>query len=210
MVKKTRNFDLVPTTYEQLYDHYVKGVGGNSIVRTLVRTFMTHGSEDELDTLTQDVFLRCLDKKVIESFNPDKANFGGVIYYVTRSVCANYLDHKSRDPVGGLYGGSLVATDPEDEVFTPGVWNLDRFQTQTPDVAKQYEAKEGVDWLVAFAETAAAAPRNKRDASLLPLLKLLMEEFTPQECAIKLKVTTTTVVNWMGYLAETMKMRDLA
>lgn len=208
--KKTpKNFDFVPANYEELFNHYVAGTnnGGSSIVRTLVRTFMTHGTDDEMETLTQDVFLRCLDKKVIEGYNPEKANFGGVIYFVTRSVCANYLDRKSRDPISGLYGGSLVSEDPEDGTFTPGTWNLERFSVPAQDIAKSYESHEQVQWLVDFARNASAKPRNKRDESLLPLLNLLMEEFTPQECAEQLKVTTTTVTNWMKYLAEIMQDR---
>lgn len=201
MAKTPRNFDFIPTNYEELYNHYVVGTAGNSIVRTLVRTFMTFGTDEEMETLTQDVFLRCMDKKVIEGFDPAKANFGGVIYFVTRSVCCNYLDKKSRDPVGGLYGGSLTVSDPEDGVFTPGVWNLDRFVSPSQDVAHEYEAKELTSKLVEFATAAKAAPKNKRDESLLSLIGLLAEEYSPQECAAQLKVTTTTITNWMKYLA---------
>lgn len=202
MARTQKDFDFVPSSYEELYNHYVVGVNGNSIVRTLVRSFMKHGTEDEMETLTQDVFLRCMDKKVIEGYNPEKANFGGVIYFVTRSICCNHLDRKERDPVAGLYGGSLTTEDPEEGTFTPGVWNLDRFVVPAQDVAKSYEAAEQVEWLVTFAQQAQANAKNKRDESLLPLLKLLMEEFTPQECATQLKVTTTTVSNWMKYLKE--------
>lgn len=205
MTKATRNFDFVPSNYEELYTHYVEGKGGNSIVRTLVRTFMKHGTEEEMDVLTQDVFLRCLDKKVIEGYDASKANFGGVIYFVTRSVCVNHLNKKSRDPVGGLYGGSLTTQDPGDGTFTPGVWNLDRFAPAANDVARDYEAKDQVSKLLEFATKAHAAPRNKRDESLLPLLSLLAEEYSPQECAEKLKVTTTTVTNWMKYLATVLR-----
>lgn len=203
--KPARDFDFVPANYEELYNHYVVGVGGKSIVRTLVRTFMTHGTEEEMETLTQDVFLRCMDKKVIEGYDSTKANFGGVIYFVTRSICVNHLDRKSRDPVGGLYGGSLTVQDPEDGTFTPGVWNIDRFMAAGQDVAKEYESKDQISQLVAFATKAKAAPKNKRDESLLPLLSLLAEEYSPQECAEKLKVTTTTVSNWMKYLASVLK-----
>lgn len=203
--KPVRDFDFIPANYEELYNHYVVGKGGKSIVRTLVRTFMTHGTEEEMETLTQDVFLRCMDKKVIEGYDSSKANFGGVVYFVTRSICVNHLDRKSRDPVGGLYGGSLTVQDPEDGTFTPGVWNIDRFMAAGQDVAKEYESKDQVNQLVAFATKAKAAPKNKRDESLLPLLALLAEEYSPQECAEKLKVTTTTVSNWMRYLAAVLK-----
>lgn len=205
--KKTKDFNFVPTTYEELFHHYVEGKGGSSIVRTLVRSFMTHGTEEEMEILCHDVFLRCMDKKVIEGYKPEKANFGGVIYFVTRSVCVNHLDRKSRDPLSGLYGGSLTSEDPEDSTFTPGVWHLDRFSVSTPDVAKTYEAEEQVEWLTKFTAALAAAPKNKRDECLHALTLLLAEEYTPQECAEKLSVTTTTITNWMKFLSGVLSTR---
>jgi len=205
--KAKRDYEFVPTNYQELYDHYIAGNGSNSIARTLVRSFMTHGTDDEIETLVQDVFLRCLDKKVIEGYDPKKANFGGVIFFVVRSLCCNLLDRKDRDPLGGLYGGSLVTEDAEDGVFTPGTWNLDRFTAPARDVASTYEAEEQVAWLVEFTKSAKANPKNKRDESLYPLMLLLVEEYTPVECAEKLSVTTTTVTNWMKYLANVMTSR---
>lgn len=197
--KDKRNFDFVPANYEELYLHYVDGE--RSIVRTLIHSVMKgFETEEELAVLSQDIFLRCMDKKVIEGFDPAKANFGGVMFFVTRSICCNYLGRKSRDPITGLHGGSLVTEESPEEGFAPGTWNLDRFFVSTPDVSKSYEATEQVDILRTFATKLAASPRNKREESLLPLLNLLAEEFTPAECGVELGVTTTTIVNWMKYL----------
>ena len=170
MAKKSRDLDFVPANYEELYKHYVAGEGSNSIVRTLVRTFLTHGTEEELETLTQDVFLRCIDKKVIEGYDREKANFGGVIYFVTRSICCNHLDRKQRDPISGLYGGSLTTEESSEEGFTPGVYQLDRFYVPTPDIARSYEAHEQVQSLLSHTQALANAPKNKRDESLFALV----------------------------------------
>jgi len=201
MARARKNLDFVPSSYEELHTHYIE----SGIVKTLVRSFLEFGTEEEIEQLPRDIFLRCLDKKVIESYDPAKANFGGVIYFVTRSVCVNYLDRKSRDPVGALCAGTLTTEDPEDEVFVPGTWNLERFYVPGPDIATNYEASELVAWLVKFATTAQENPRNKRDSMLLPLLNLLIEEATPKECAEELNVTTTTITNWMKYLADSLQ-----
>jgi len=127
--------NYIPTDYDDLYRYYIHGDGnGNSLCHKIIRSILSHSNEDERETLAHDVFERILKNQMLTKFDPNKANFGGVIFFVTRSIVVNHLDRKGRTPLTGLNGGSLVVTDPDEEAFEPGVYNLERlFASEAPD-----------------------------------------------------------------------------
>lgn len=196
--------DYIPTDYEDLYRYYIMGDGhGNSLCHKLIRHLLPYADQDERDTLAHDTFLRLMDKDMIAKFDPSKANFGGVIFFVTRTICTNHLSKKSRNPLTGLHGGSLATKDAEDEVFEPGVYSLDRlFGTDAPQYEEQMHAKLLLGELTAWAKTLFDNPRHKRDRSLYPLIGLLREQYDARDCGKELGVTPSTISNWMEVLRK--------
>lgn len=191
-----KDYDLIPKDYEELYQHYFKrSSNGSSIVRTLIRKLMPKVTEDEHEVLSQDIFTRCIDKRLLAIYDPTKANFGGAVYFVARSICVNYMERKMRDPLGVLNAGSLVETQ-EDEVIRPGEYSMSRLETDQVGTERRYEAQEIVlrlwEWSLGMLRNA----KNVRDQKMHELVKLLLEENTPKECAEKLGVSQTTVSNW--------------
>lgn len=190
---------FVPSSYEELYEYYVRGRGGDSLTKTLIRFFVPLASEDDKEALSHDVFVRCMERDVIRIYDPSKANFGGVIFFVTRSVCLNFKDRRTRSPLDGKYGGSIQLG--QDHEFEPGVFRLDTiFSVDSGVNERTLTAKNMTQKLLSWAQSRAAHPQNKRDQSLLPLLVLLLEDLDPKECAPRLGVTAPTVINWIGYI----------
>lgn len=204
MAKSDPANDYIPKDYEDLYRYYIVGDGqGNSLVHKLIRSMMPHATDDERETLVQDIFVRIMAKDQLKVFDATKANFGGVIFYVTRSIVVNHLDRKGRNPVTGLNAGSLAATDSEDGEFEPGVYSLDRlFGTDAQDQDAAIDAARLVGKLQAWAKRLYDKPAHKRDESLYPLLGLLAEGNDPKECGAVLGVTPSTIHNWLGVLRQ--------
>ena len=196
--------NYIPKNYEDLYLYYIHGDGrGNSLCHKIIRSILSHSTDDERETLAHDVFERILKSGMLEKFDENKANFGGVIFFVTRSIVVNHLDRKGRTPLTGLNGGSLVITDPDEEAFEPGVYNLERlFQADVPDTGDAIDASAMVENLVIWTKRLYDKPAHKRDASLYPLLGLLREGCNPKECGEELGVTPSTVHNWLTVLKE--------
>lgn len=194
--------DYIPTDYEDLYRHYILGDGhGNSLCHKIVRHYLPYSDSDERETLAHDVFLRLIEKDMLKVFDPDKANFGGVIFFVTRTICVNHLARKQRNPLTGLNGGSLLSRDLEEGEFEPGLYSLDRlFGTEAPRYEDQMTARKIVGELVTWAKGLYDAPRHKRDQSLYPLLGLLADQHDPKECGAQLGVTPSTIHNWIEVL----------
>lgn len=195
--------NYVPTSYEDLHRHYVIGRGqGNSLVHQLIRTMMPYATDEEKEILPQEIMAKCLQFDVLKLFDTTKANFGGVIFFVTRSVVGNYLGRKSRNPLTGLNGGSLVEKDAE-EIFEPGIYSLDRlFGAEESDPVERIEARRLVAALVSWAKGLADAPRHKRDQSLLPLLQRLSLGEETKDIATCLDVSPSTVSNWLLVLRQ--------
>jgi len=193
--------NYIPTDYEDLYRYYVLGDGnGNSLTHQLIRSMMPYATPDEREVLAHDMFARLLDKGMLEKFDPSKANFGGVIFFVTRTVVANHLNKKTRNPVTGLNGGSLVTKDDDDD-FEPGVYSLDRlFAPEQVEMEAALDAKDQVRRLIEWAAAKAKFPENKRDASLHRLIELMAQEFDVRDCARELSVTPSTIRNWIKTL----------
>lgn len=207
-VAKARDYDFIPQSYGELYAHYFKPDSkGSCIVRTLIRRQMRHATEVELEELSNEIFLRMQATNQLEVFDPKKANFGGAVFYVTRSICCNYMDRKGRDPMTGLNGGTLVEADEEADAerWQPGTYDLSKMQTEQVGTERRFMAKEIVSRLKAWTDALAKNPRHVRDEQLGQLLDLLYEGHDVNECAKRLGRSVTTVTNWVGIIAEQAK-----
>lgn len=195
--------NYIPKNYEDLYSYYI--TPKNSLCNQIIRKLIPYSDEGERESLAHDVFLRCLEHKMIERFDPAKANFGGVIYFVTRTICVNFLTKKGRDPITGLCAGTLEARDDE---FERGVFReegieqeaMHRGEGQNPEGV--IEARDQVIKLVKATEARAKTAKNKRDENLITVVKLLFEGYTDDEIAEKTGVTKGTVSNWKTALKE--------
>lgn len=195
----------VPKDYEDLYNVYIEGDGkGNSLCQQIIRKMLPYGTPEELENLRYDVFLRILEKDLLKSYDPAKANFGGVIFFVTRTIVVNHLSKKERNPLTGLHGGSLIESSDvgETQVWEPGTYSLDRLFVQDHGPEKELDAQKLYSRLLDWARKMEAAPQSLRDRSLRTLLLLMREGSTTQECAESLGVTASTVANWKGILKK--------
>lgn len=195
----------IPKDYEDLYLYYIQGDGRcggrSSLCKTLLRHYLPYSSLEEQENLAHDVFFRILDKKQLGVFDPEKSNFGGVIYYVVRTVVSNFLDQRTRNPITGLHGGSIVQSTPFDKEFEPGTYSLDKlFAPEAPNRESQVFARDMVVKIFNYAKERLDISANKRDKSLLTLLELMMDGYDPKECAEELGVTPSTTYNWVAHL----------
>lgn len=200
---------FIPKSYEELYLHYVVGRSGESLTKSLVRHFIPYLAEDEQEALTHDVFVRCMEKDVISIHDPSKANFGGVIFFVTRTVCLNFLDRRTRNPVTGLSKGTIDTTKVELD-FEPGVLKLDLLFNKPPDMSEaRIDRERFLRKLFDWAKDLELKAMNKRDKNIYNLLGLMMEQVEPKECAPLLGVTPSTIHNWMSFIRiHALKMRE--
>lgn len=191
--------NFVPKDYEELYTHYV--AARDSLARNLIHHFVPFAAPEDREDLAQGVLLRCMEKDVLSVFDPSKANFGGVIFFVTRTVCCNFLDKRSRNPLTGLNGGTLVESADE---FEPGQYVLENvFGMVNPATSEEkLDAQAKVERLFDFARTALRVNASKRDRSLLPTVEMLLDGYQPKEIAVKLDVTSSTVYNWIETLKQ--------
>lgn len=201
----TANLSYIPTDEQDLYLHYMVDKSGPSVTKRLVKTFLPYAEDDLVETLVHDVFLRFVSSNMMAKFDAAKANFGGAIFFVTRTICANYLNRKTRDPLGDLRKGSLVEASEE---FEMGSYTLDSMELE-PAIETINEdkvsAKFAVEKLLRWAEEKkmTSTYKNKRDQSLGSLIKLLLEGNNPQECADTLNVTASTIHSWIKHIRET-------
>lgn len=197
------NLSYIPTDEQDLYLHYMVDKNGPSVTKRLVKTILPFAEDDEVEMLVHDVFLRFVNNKVMEKFDATKANFGGAIFFVTRSICVNYLDKKTRDPLGTLRHGSLIEASEEFEV---GSYAMDSMAVE-PSVETINEdkvsAKFAVEKLLRWAEQKKESSKNLRDRSVGELIRLLLEGNSTAECASALRVTTSTVHSWIKHIRET-------
>jgi len=199
-MKGTMDGSFIPKTYEELYTHYIAGSGHASFCKKLVRNFLPYVEVEEVDNFAHDVFLRCVQHKVIEKYDSTKANFGGVLFFVTKTICCTYLSKKTRDPIGGLRVGSLVEASVEGSKEI----TLESLVVDEHEDLK-HEAKDLVEKLTMKVDSIADLGRSTRDKKLKELLGLLFEGYTVEECAAELRVTKSTVYNWLGYLKRLLE-----
>jgi len=204
MTTLTPDNNYVPKDYDDLYRYYMTDEYAPSLAHKLVRHFVPFGHTEEWDTLVNDAFVRCMEKDMLKVFNPEKANFGGVIFFVTRTICVNYLSKNSRNPLGELRGGSIQETSEEDE-FVVGTYQLDRILEEDgqQDIELTVERAEIFGHLLGWAENLAAKPKSKRDRSISPMLETILDVGPDVEfLSEKFGVTTSTIHNWLGFVRE--------
>lgn len=204
--QKSNSF--VPSNYGELYTHYIKDGSSPTLVGSLIRKFVRYASDDEEDSLRQEVAERAIKKDVINLFDPSKSNFGGVMFFVTRSVCVNHLSKKSRSPIGELSVGSIVESDSMEDPgeIELGVWRAD--DIIEPVLDREYdktEAKILISRLWEIVKEKHSKPITKRDESLKPLMLMMMEQYEVKDCAGKLGVTSSTIHNWISYLRDVLR-----
>lgn len=193
---------FIPKNYDQLYRHYIKGDGaGGSLCKGIIRKMMRYATQDEVEILSQEVALRCVEKDVLSIFDPSKANFGGVIFFVTRTVVVKHLSKKSRNPITGLCGGYLRDGDEADGEFEPGIYYLDKLFRPEDSIKEDNLSLAGnLEILFEECRFLLVTPRHKRDQNLLPLLLMMAKQCDPQECSDQLGVTPSTIHNWIREL----------
>lgn len=195
----------VPRDYEDLYQHYIVG-NGSSLGQVLVRRFVPGESIETKEDLLHDVYVRMVKKDVLKLFDHTKSNFGGVVYFVTRTVCVNYLKKKFHDPITNLKSASLEETSPETEgIKEKGVMYLDRMESESPGadaLIAAIDAERAVRRLRKEVRLVSGARGKARATRLYRLMDYLIDGCTIKECAEKEGVTVSTIYNWMYYLKE--------
>lgn len=68
-------------------------------VRATLRKFGVR-NPDLLNDLEQEVYLRMIDKKTLEVFDPEKGSFGTHVYQVIRTIALNFHRASIHDPLG--------------------------------------------------------------------------------------------------------------
>lgn len=200
-MKDTEN-NYVPTSYEDLYLYYIEGKHGRSLARKIIRTILPFADEDETLDLLQATYLRIQQYQMLERFDKTKANFGGVIFFTVRSVCVNHLSRKSREPAAGLCAGTLVFGSGED--FQPGTYDIEKVD---PGYEEPIDDRVDVSRLLDGLEKMKTKKGPKRDRNLHTLATLLLEGYEIKECAAVLKVTASTIHNWLDRIREVAMSR---
>jgi len=159
-------FDFVPGSHKELYDHYFAKKGGKSIVGTIIKGIAPHATQDEFESWSHDVYARMLDKKVMENFDPTKGNFGGTVYFTTRSVVVNALEKKSRDALHN--SSSLVDHTDAPSAGTVSMETLDQGHSEEG----RKEAKSAIHKLTNHLEKLASTATNTRDKNLIRCCKM--------------------------------------
>jgi len=195
---------IIPKNYDEVYQVYF--AGSSSLAQTLVRRALpfTQDASDLREEILQDAFVKLMDMDILNRFDPSKSNFGGMVFCAVRSIVGNYMNKRTRNPLTGLNGGSLVDETGDDE-FEPGVYSLDRmFIAATEERSLEASALDAAGKVARLYKKAVEHmdnPRNKRDRNIKPLLDLLAEGYTTVEAAKELGVTNGTVHNWINFAA---------
>ena len=144
-----------------------------------------------------DSFERAMKYDVLGKFDEGKSNFGGVVYFVVRSVCVNSMRKKARDPLN--FSLSLVEETEEGE---KGVISLEVCEGEEGSrLEDKLVAELTVHRLEGVVNGLAKEGANKRDRSLGKMVAMMKQGYTSVEIASELGVTAMTVSNWMKYLA---------
>lgn len=196
------NQSYIPSSYEDLYLHYF--ADKVSLGRQLVRHFIKFTDAEEFEDLVNDSFTRMIGNRILEKFNPEKANFGGAVFFCVRSACVNHLSRRSREPLTGLRGGSIVEDLDSDVPSHTYALSLGMYlESKAPSIEGVLIAEQEVSILRAYVKRRKEKNQNKRDRCISDLVDLLYEGYTELEAAEKLGVTLTTIRNWMKWLAVT-------
>lgn len=186
----------VPADYDELYRlHFMPR---NSFVRSILRRRMPLSSPDDIEDMMMEIIERCIRFDIITRFDPTKANFGGMIFNVIRSVSSNWTARVKRDPVTGLRNNAILDKSPDDDSKVVALDNLFRDER----LGSSFEFSDRIRSLLEWAESCVRRNENKRDRSMVDFVNLLIEGYTPQEIAEKLGVTASTIHNWRTFVRE--------
>jgi len=114
-------------------------------IRNNIKKLAFKLSEQTVDELTGDVYIRILDKKVLEGYDPDKGAFSTYIFYVIRTIVRNNYQSQRRDPL--TVGMELTdymtkTTDMKEDEFLSAIpdkkTNL-AFDMELADFFKKFE-----------------------------------------------------------------------
>jgi hypothetical protein len=129
MARERPDNSYVPTDYEDLYRYYIRTPGTVSLAEATIKRAIPTADYEQLQELAHEAFLRMKRFTILERFDADKSNFGGMVFVAARSAAVNWLSRNEHDPNGALRGGSLVETqrtNEKGEGFEPGTYSLDR------------------------------------------------------------------------------------
>jgi len=195
--------EYIPRDYEDLYKAYMRGPG--SLAGTLVRKFTPGDKQEVREELVHDVFLRLMEKDMLRVFDRAKANFGGVIYFVTRTVCINYLKHRMRDPLGARRGPTIVE-EQDLENREVGEVALDKIVLDETTPERAVGSREQVERLRARLTNTFRGKRQEfRRVGMVAVLECLGRGDSIEEISEELGVTGSTVRNWVGLLRELLE-----
>jgi hypothetical protein len=110
MARERPDNSYVPTDYEDLYRYYIRTPGTVSLAEATIKRAIPTADYEQLQELAHEAFLRMKRFTILERFDADKSNFGGMVFVAARSAAVNWLSRNEHDPNGALRGGSLVET----------------------------------------------------------------------------------------------------
>jgi len=193
-----KNQNFVPRSYAEMYAHYFQG--SDSLALSIAKKFCRYSTDDQIEGFVHDAFERGMKGRVLEGYNPEKANFGGVVYFLVRSICVNYLRGKGRDVQS--QARSLTLTVAGNEEFSCLDFTSEEEVKGSSLVEERVVAEMTVADLEEKTRALSEQGTNKRDKSLYKVVVFLKQGYTPKEVAAELGVTPTTVSNWMVYLRD--------
>lgn len=208
-----RETQYVPKNYDELYSCYIENdKGGDTLVKMLLRRFLPYASEEDRRELQNQVFVHAMENRLIAIYDPTKANFGGAIFFVVRTVAVRFLRKRSRDPLTGLKAGSLIETTNLDPMLEMGSYPIDHYFKTSPWQEEKVISQEIVERLRELVRRKSQKPRSVRDKHMMSLLQLMEKEYDTQEIAQNLGVAVSTVHNWISWLRTQTKtiMEQLA
>jgi len=215
-----KNSNYVPTGYDDLYRYYF--VDNDALCRKIVKKFVRFADRDEVEELVHDVFVRCIKKDVLKLHNPEKGNFGAIIFFVTRTICVNYLDKKGRDPMSNVLRGkfapfrillgeesnvladaSLYYEEDNDEILELNAVEFERSDENT--LEPTLIAKLTVEELYKYMHVRSHKHTSMMDRKLSQLLTLMLQEKTVKECAKILGIGKSTTYKLIKLLQMVCK-----
>lgn len=199
------DLDYIPADYDDLYRAFF--AGNDSLAANILRKKLPYATSDESVELVHEGFCVMMESDMLERFDPEKSNFGGVVFFVMRSVIANYLRRESRKPIGKLRGPSIVSgADPDDGEGAKGtIWaeSLSALRVRR-SVSGMVDLEDRVDRIFLWAENLAQSSTKKRESSIYSMLSLLFEGYRPCEIGRELGVSGQTITNWMDWVGDEM------
>lgn len=185
----------VPSDYGVMHRMYFAGT--HCLAYRLAARLVPHGTSQDWEDLAAAAMTRAIQHKILEGYDASKANFGGVVYFLVRSVCVNYLRYRTHDPIGNLRRETVVHEEGEERDLL-----LEVVDSKAPYVEDILTKEEVFRKVEEFSHTRTQIGANKRDRSVEELVGLIKLGAEPEECAQKLGVSIPTIKNWTNYLVE--------